>query len=50
MIEAGRVDLRGLEIVGVRADVADVRIRQRDDLPEVGRVREDLLIARSSRC
>jgi hypothetical protein len=44
--ETGRVDFRRLEIVGVRADVTDVRIRQRDDLPEVRRVRQDLLIAR----
>ena len=44
--EPGRVDLRGLEVVGVRADVADVRIRQRDDLAVVRRVGQDLLIAR----
>ena len=43
--EPGRVDLRRLEVVGVRADVADVRIRQRDDLPVVRRVGQDLLIA-----
>ena len=43
--EAGSVDLRGLEILGVGAGIADVRVGQRDDLPAVGRIREDLLVA-----
>src|SRR4026209_2825546 len=44
--ETGRVSLRGFEVVGILAEGADVRIRQRDDLTVVRRVRQDLLIAR----
>ena len=34
-----------LGVLGVDADVADVRIGQRDDLPGVGRIGQDLLVA-----
>ena len=44
--EAGGVDRGGLEVLGIRAGVADVRIGERDDLPAVGRVGENFLIAR----
>ena len=44
--QAGGVDRGGFEVFGIGAGVADVRIGQRDDLPAVGRVGEDFLIAR----
>ena len=34
----------GLEVVRIRADVPDVRVRQRDDLPVIRRIGENLLI------
>ena len=37
--------LTRLDVVDVHADVADVRIRERDDLAGVGRIGEDLLVA-----
>ena len=40
---------RALEVVVVHAVVADVRIRERDHLPRVRRVGEDLLVARERR-
>ena len=43
-IEPGGVDARRFHVLGVDAGVADVRIRERDDLPAVGRVGEDLLV------
>ena len=42
--QAGGVDLRGLDVFGVDAVVADVRIRQGDDLAAVARVGEDFLV------
>ena len=39
------MDLGGLDVLGVDAVVADVRIRQRDDLPAVARVGQDFLVA-----
>jgi hypothetical protein len=35
--QAGRVDAARLEILGIRADVADVRVGERDDLAGVPR-------------
>ncbi len=43
--QAGGMDLLGLDVFLVDAVAADVRIRQRDDLPAVARVGEDLLVA-----
>ena len=43
--ESGGPDTRRLDIFGIDARVADVRIGQRDDLPRIGRVGEDLLVA-----
>ena len=43
--EAGGVDAARLDVLGVDADVADVRIGERDDLPGVRRIGEDLLVA-----
>ena len=43
--EARRVDRARFEILGRGAGVADVRIGQRDDLPAVRGIREDLLVA-----
>ena len=45
MTRPGGVDLRGLQVLGRGAGVADVRIGQRDDLARVGRVGEDFLVA-----
>ena len=42
--QAGGVDLVGLDVLGVDAVVADVRIRQRDDLLAVAGVGEDFLV------
>ena len=42
--EAGRVHARRLDVLGVHAGVADVRVRQGDDLSLVGRVGQDFLI------
>jgi hypothetical protein len=36
---------QGLHVERIGADVADVRIGERDDLPQVGRIGEDLLVA-----
>ena len=33
-------------VIAVCAGIADVRVRQGDDLPAIGRIREDFLIAR----
>ena len=44
--EARGIDLGRFEIFGSDAGVADVGIRESDDLPGVGRIGEDLLIAR----
>ena len=44
--QSGGVDRSSFEVLGIRAGVADVRISERDDLPAVGRVREDFLVAR----
>ena len=41
--------IRALVVVGVDAVVADVRIRERDDLARVRRVGDDLLVARHRR-
>ena len=43
--EARGVDAARLGILGVGADVADVRIGERDDLAGVGGIGEDLLVA-----
>ena len=43
--QAGGVDPRRLLVLGVHAGVADVRVGQRDDLPAVGGIGEDLLVA-----
>ena len=43
--QAGRVNLARLDVFGVDPVVADVRIRQRDDLPAVARVGENFLVA-----
>jgi len=43
--QPGCVGLRGFEIVGVRARVADVRVRERDDLAIVRGVGQDFLVA-----
>jgi hypothetical protein len=42
--QPGCEDLRRLEVVRVRADVADVRIREGDDLSVIRRVGEDFLV------
>ena len=39
------MDLVGFDVLGVDAVVADVRIRERHDLPTVARVGEDFLVA-----
>ncbi|MEY3949309.1 MAG: hypothetical protein RJB43_664 [Verrucomicrobiota bacterium] len=44
--ETGDVRAGGLEVVFVHAVVADLRSRHGDDLAEVGRIREDFLVAR----
>ena len=44
--ESRGVNLRGLQILGRGAGVADVRIGERDDLAGVGRIGENFLIAR----
>ena len=43
--QPGGEDLRRLDVFRVDAVVADVRIRQRDDLPAVARIGEDFLVA-----
>ena len=43
--QPGRVDRIRLEVVGIRAGVADVGIGQCDDLPGVRGVREDFLVS-----
>ncbi len=43
--QAARRRRHGLDVLGVGADVADVREREGDDLPGVGRIGQDLLIA-----
>jgi hypothetical protein len=43
--QAGGMDLGGLDILVIDAHVADVRIRQRDDLPAIAGVGEDFLVA-----
>ena len=43
--QAGGEDLAGLRRPGGAAGVADVRIGQRHQLPRVGRIGEDLLVA-----
>jgi hypothetical protein len=45
MIRPGGVDLVGLDVFLVDAVVADVRIRQRDDLLAIAGVGEDFLVA-----
>jgi hypothetical protein len=47
--ESRRVYRARLEILGRGAGVADVRIGEGDDLPAVGGIGEDLLIARHRR-
>ncbi len=44
--EARGVDGIGLEVLGRDAGIADVRVGQRDDLAGIGRVGQDLLVAR----
>jgi hypothetical protein len=44
--QPGGPDPVGLLVLAVHAGVADVRIGQRDDLPRVGRVGQDLLVTR----
>jgi hypothetical protein len=39
----GQID--GLDVLVIRADVADVRKRERDDLTRIGGIGEDLLVA-----
>ena len=41
----GRRQVDGLDVLLVGADVADVREREGDDLPGVGGIGEDLLVA-----
>src|SRR5262249_23542663 len=43
--ETCRIHLRGLEVLGCGAGVADVRAGERDDLPRVGRVGENLFVS-----
>ena len=38
--------LSGLDVFGIDSGIADQRIRHRDDLTGVGRIRQDLLITR----
>ena len=47
--EPGHLDAPALRVVGVHAVVPLVRGRHGDDLPRVGRVRQDLLISRHAR-
>ena len=47
--EARGVDRIRLDVLGVDAGVADVRIGERDDLPGVRRIGQDLLVARHRR-
>ena len=47
--EARGVDGVGLEVLGRDAGIADVRVGQRDDLAGIGRVGQDLLVARHRR-
>jgi hypothetical protein len=42
--QSGCMDSRGLDILSVDTGVADVRISERDDLPAVARVGQDLLV------
>ena len=42
---AKRGRCRGLEVFGIGADIADVRKSEGDDLPGIGRIGHDLLIA-----
>ncbi len=44
--EARREQAPRFDVVGIHADVADVRIRERDDLARIRRVGQDLLVAR----
>ena len=46
--ESGRVNPVRLHVVAVDAGIADMRIRQRDDLATVGRIGKNLLITRHS--
>src|SRR5574343_641935 len=39
------MDLFGLDVLGIDAVVADVRIRESHDLPAIARVSEDFLVA-----
>ena len=43
--QAGGMDFGGFDVLGIHADVADMRIGQRNDLAGVARIGEDLLIA-----
>ena len=43
--EAGGIDLRGFQILGRGAGIADVRIGERDDLAGVGGIGEDFLVS-----
>ncbi len=47
--EPGSVGPARLDVLGIHADVADVRVGERDDLPGVRRIGEDLLVARHRR-
>ncbi|MNN22188.1 hypothetical protein D3C81_1355370 [compost metagenome] len=42
--QAGGMDFRGFDILRIDTVVADMRIRQRDDLPRIARVGEDFLV------
>jgi hypothetical protein len=42
--QAGGMDFRGFNVLGIHTDIADVRIRQRDDLLGVARIGQDFLI------
>ncbi len=43
--QPGGVHARGFLVLGVDAGVADMRVRERDDLAAVGGIREDFLVA-----
>jgi len=42
--QAGGMDFGGFDILGIHADIADMRIGERDDLARVARIGQDFLI------
>ncbi|MNY06805.1 hypothetical protein D3C86_1395780 [compost metagenome] len=46
--QAGGMDFRGFDVLTIHPDIADMRIRQRDDLPGIARVGEDFLVTGDS--